>query len=297
MTAASSEPIRRVAFIGLGVMGAPMAGHLVAAGHDVTVYNRTRARADSWQARHGGRVAASPAEAAKRADVVCACVGRDEDLREVTLGADGAFETLGRGAVFVDHTTVSAAIARELADAAAERGAGFVDAPVSGGQAGAENGRLAVMAGGAAADFARVEPLLGAYAARLVHVGGAGSGQLTKMVNQICVAGLIQALAEGVDFAQRADLDIERVLEAVGGGAAQSWQMDNRARTMAAGEFDFGFAVDWMRKDLEICLAEARRNGASLPVTALVDQFYDRVQHRGGGRDDTSSLVRLLADP
>jgi 3-hydroxyisobutyrate dehydrogenase-like beta-hydroxyacid dehydrogenase len=278
-------------------MGGPMAGHLAAAGHEVTVYNRTASVAEAWRQRHGGRVAASPGEAACDADVVCACVGRDEDLRAVTLEAGGAFETLAAGAVFVDHTTVSAAIARELAAAARERGAGFVDAPVSGGQAGAENGRLAVMAGGEAADYDRVEALLDAYAARVVHVGGPGSGQLTKMVNQVCIAGLIQGLAEGVDFAGRAGLDLERVLAAIGGGAAQSWQMDNRARTMAAGEFDFGFAVDWMRKDLEICLAEARRNGARLPVAALVDQFYGDLQHRGVGREDTSSLVRLLRDP
>ncbi len=297
MSTQAEQPIRRVAFIGLGVMGAPMAAHLAAAGRDVTVFNRTRSRAEQWQARHGGAVADSPAEAAQGADAVFACVGRDEDLRAVTLGPGGVFETLAGDAVFVDHTTVSATLARELAAAAAERGAGFVDAPVSGGQAGAEQGRLAIMAGGAAAEFARVEPALAAYGARIVHVGEAGSGQLTKMVNQICVGGLVQALAEGVDFAGRAGLDIERVLEAIGGGAAQSWQMDNRARTMAAGEFDFGFAVDWMRKDLEICLAEARRNGARLPVTALVDQFYGQVQERGGGRDDTSSLVRLLARP
>ena len=289
--------VRRVAFLGLGVMGSPMAGHLAGAGFDVTVYNRTAGKARGWCDAHGGRAAATPAEAADGADAVFACVGRDEDLREVTLGPDGAFETLGKGAVFVDHTTVSAAIARELADAARARGAGFVDAPVSGGQSGAESGRLAVMAGGEQADFDRVEPVIESYAARIVRIGGPGAGQLTKMVNQICIAGLVQALSEGVDFAQRSGLDIDRVLEAIGGGAAQSWQMDNRARTMAQGEFDFGFAVDWMRKDLEICLAEARRNGAHLPVTALVDQFYAAVQQRGGGRNDTSSLIRLLAEP
>jgi len=292
-----ASSVRRVAFLGLGVMGGPMAGHLAGAGFDVTVYNRTATKANTWCETHPGHAAGTPAEAAEGADVVFACVGRDEDLREVTLGPDGAFATLGRGAVFVDHTTVSAAIARELDAAARERGAGFVDAPVSGGQSGAESGRLAVMAGGSAADFERVKPVIDAYAARVVRVGEAGSGQLTKMVNQICIAGLVQALSEGVDFAQRAGLDIDRVLEAIGGGAAQSWQMDNRVRTMAQGEFDFGFAVDWMRKDLEICLAEARRNGARLPVTALVDQFYGAVQQRGGGRDDTSSLVRLLAEP
>ncbi len=293
----ADTPIERVAFIGLGVMGGPMAGHLARAGYDVTVYNRSADKARAWCDIYGGAAADSPAAAAAGAQVVCACVGRDDDLRAVTLGTDGAFEALEAGAVFVDHTTVSAAIARELAAAATERGAGFVDAPVSGGQAGAESGRLAVMAGGEEAHFARVEPLLQAYAARLVHVGGTGAGQLTKMVNQICVAGLVQALAEGVDFAQRSGLDIDRVLEVIGGGAAQSWQMDNRAKTMAEGRFDFGFAVEWMRKDLEICLDEARRNGARLPVTALVDQFYGQVQQRGGHRDDTSSLIRLLADP
>ena len=296
MKSVDEQPAYRVAFVGLGVMGGPMAAHLAAAGHDVTVYNRTRRRAEAWCETHGGALAETPADAARDADVVFACVGRDEDLRAVTLGPDGVFDALAPGSVFVDHTTVSAALARELAGAARERGAGFVDAPVSGGQAGAEQGRLAIMAGGEPADFAAVEPLLAAYAARLVHVGGAGAGQLTKMVNQICVAGLIQALAEGMAFAGRAELDIERVLSAIGGGAAQSWQMDNRARTMVAGEFDFGFAVDWMRKDLEICLDEARRNGARLPVTALVDQFYAEVQQRGGGREDTSSLVRRLTD-
>ena len=297
MTTSSEPTPRRVAFIGLGVMGGPMAGHLAAAGHDVTVYNRTRATAEAWCDTHGGRLAETPAEAARDAELVFACVGRDEDLRAVTLESDGAFETLGSGAVFIDHTTVSAEIARELAGEAKARGAGFVDAPVSGGQAGAENGRLAVMAGGGEADFAAAQPVIQAYAARVVHIGEAGAGQLTKMVNQICIAGLVQALSEGVDFAGRAGLDIERVLEAIGGGAAQSWQMDNRARTMAEGEFDFGFAVDWMRKDLEICMAEGRRNGATLPVTALVDQFYGQVQTRGGGRNDTSSLIRLLSQP
>ena len=297
MTTSGDGAIERVAFLGLGVMGGPMAGHLARAGYEVTVYNRTRERAETWADTHGGRVADSPAEAARGAQAVLACVGRDEDLREVTLGADGAFGSLEPGAVFVDHTTVSAAIARELSAEAERIGAGFVDAPVSGGQAGAEAGRLAIMCGGAAPVFARVEPVMQAYGARIVRIGEAGAGQLTKMVNQFCIAGLVQALSEGVDFAGRADLDIERVLEAIGGGAAQSWQMDNRARTMAEGRFDFGFAVDWMRKDLEICLAEARRNGSQLPVTALVDQFYAQVQRRGGGRDDTSSLVRLLADP
>ncbi len=293
----TGAPLKRVAFIGLGVMGAPMARHLAEAGFEVTVYNRTRSRAQAWVEANGGRLAETPAEAARGADVVCACVGRDADLREVTLDADGAFASLASGAVFVDHTTVSAALARELAGEAEQRGAGFVDAPVSGGQAGAENARLAIMAGGADEAFARVRPVLDTYGARVVQVGAAGAGQLTKMVNQICIGGLIQALAEGVDFAQRADLDLERVLEAIGGGAAQSWQMDNRARTMAQGQFDFGFAVDWMRKDFAICLDEARRTGAQLPVTALVDQFYAQIQARGGGGEDTSSLIRLLSRP
>lgn len=293
----AAAPIRRIAFIGLGVMGGPMARHLVEAGFDVIVYNRTRSRAEAWIEANGGGLAETPAAAASGADVVCACVGRDADLREVTLGADGAFASLAPGAVFVDHTTVSAALARELAGEAEQRGAGFVDAPVSGGQAGAENARLAIMAGGGDDAFARVRPVLDTYGARVVQVGGAGAGQLTKMVNQICIGGLIQALAEGIDFADRAELDVERVLEAIGGGAAQSWQMDNRARTMAQGRFDFGFAVDWMRKDLAICLDEARRTGAQLPVTALVDQFYAQIQERGGGGDDTSSLIRLLSKP
>ncbi len=293
----ADTPIQRVAFLGLGVMGGPMAGHLARAGYEVAVYNRTPAKATEWTRTYGGTVAETPAQAAAGAQAVFACVGRDADLRAVTLEPDGAFEALERGAVFVDHTTVSAAIARELAQAAAEREAGFVDAPVSGGQAGAEQARLAIMAGGTEADFARVEPVLQTYAARLVHVGGAGAGQLTKMVNQICIGGLIQGLAEGVDFAQRAGLDLDRVLEVVGGGAAQSWQMDNRAQTMAEGRFDFGFAVEWMRKDLEIVLDEARRTGASLPVTALVDQFYGQLERRGYAREDTSSLIRLLADP
>jgi 3-hydroxyisobutyrate dehydrogenase-like beta-hydroxyacid dehydrogenase len=293
----SQQPIERVAFLGLGVMGGPMAGHLARAGYAVTVFNRTRSRAEAWQAEYGGTVAATPAAAAAGADVVFACVGRDSDLRAVTLEADGAFEALSPGAVFVDHTTVSAALARELAAAAEASGAGCVDAPVSGGQAGAQQGTLAIMAGGSDADWSRVAPLVGAYAARAVRIGEAGAGQLTKMVNQICIAGLVQGLAEGVDFADRAGLDIDAVLAAIGGGAAQSWQMDNRARTMAAGAFDFGFAVDWMRKDLAICLDEARRNGAQLPVAALVDQFYGAIQDRGGGRDDTSSLIRLLQQP
>lgn len=290
----TTTPPKRIAFIGLGVMGGPMAGHLVAAGYDVVVYNRTRSRAEAWQARHGGRLAATPAEACADADVAMTCVGRDEDVRAVVRGAEGVEQSLPPGAVLVDHSTVSASLARELGAELTDSGRGFVDAPVSGGQAGAEQGRLAIMAGGSSADFAAVEPLLAAYGARIVHMGDCGTGQLTKMVNQICIAGLVQGLAEGVDFAQRAELDIERVLEAIGGGAAQSWQMDNRARTMARDEFDFGFAVDWMRKDLRICTEEARINGASLPVAALVDQFYGRLQELGHGREDTSSLIRLL---
>jgi len=291
----SDHEHRRVAFVGLGTMGAPMAGHLAAVGHALTVFNRTRARAEAWQARHGGRVADSPADAARGADIVFTCVGRDDDLRAVTLAADGVLAGLGTGAVLVDHSTVSAELARELAGHCAGAGGAFIDAPVSGGQAGAENARLAVMAGGPAQAWARVEAVIAAYAARAERLGEAGSGQLAKMVNQICVAGLVQALAEGVEFARRADLDIDRVLAIVGGGAAQSWQLDNRGRTMAEGRFDFGFAVDWMRKDLAICLDEARRNGAPLPVTALVDQLYGRLQDHGHGRDDTSSLIRLLA--
>jgi 3-hydroxyisobutyrate dehydrogenase len=284
----------RVAFIGLGVMGYPMAGHLAKAGHDVTVYNRTASRAEAWTAGNGQAQAATPAEAARGAEIVFACVGNDEDLRGVTIGADGAFEGLGPGAVFVDHTTASAAVARELAAVAAGKGFGFVDAPVSGGQAGAENGVLTVMCGGAEADYARAEPVIAAYARSCRLLGAVGSGQLTKMVNQICIAGLVQGLSEGLAFAQKAGLDGEAVLDVIGKGAAGSWQMENRGRTMLADKFDFGFAVDWMRKDLGICLEEANRNGAALPATALIDQFYKDVQGLGGGRWDTSSLIRRL---
>jgi 3-hydroxyisobutyrate dehydrogenase-like beta-hydroxyacid dehydrogenase len=285
----------RVAFIGLGVMGGPMAGHLAAKGHEVTVYNRTPARAEAWVARHGHRSAPSPAEAAEGAEIVFACVGNDADLRSVTLGDDGAFSGLEPGAVFVDHTTASAAVARELAAAAAGQGAAFLDAPVSGGQAGAENGTLTVMCGGEAEPYARAEPAIMAYARACRLMGPAGSGQLTKMVNQICIAGLLQGLAEGLAFARAAGLDAEAALEVISKGAAGSWQMENRGRTMIAGEFDFGFAVDWMRKDLGICLAEADANGARLPVAALVDQFYKDVQAMGGARWDTSSLIKRLA--
>lgn len=286
----------RIAFLGLGVMGAPMARHLAAAGHDLIVYNRTAARAQAWVAQHGGRSAPTPAAAAQGADAAIACVGRDEDVEEVTLGADGAFSAMREGALFVDHTTVSARLARRLAATAAGRGLLSVDAPVSGGQAGAEEGRLAVMVGGSEAAVAAARPLIEAYAARIVHVGGDGAGQLAKMVNQIAIAGIVQGLAEALHFAKAAGLDTAKVFEAVSGGAAQSWQMVNRWATMDEGRFDFGFAVDWMRKDLGLTLAEARDNGAQLPLTALVDQFYADLQARGGGRDDTSSLIRRLAE-
>jgi 3-hydroxyisobutyrate dehydrogenase len=276
----------RIAFIGTGVMGAPMARHLAAAGHDVTVYNRTRAKAEAT----GLAVADTPAAAAQGADAVVTCVGNDTDLEQVTLGSDGAFAAMRDDAVFIDHTTVSAAIAERLAAARAL----VVDAPVSGGQAGAEQGKLAVMCGGTAEAVARAEPVMQAYAARIVHVGAAGAGQRTKMVNQICIAGVLQGLSEAVRFAQKADLDLDKVLEAVSGGAAQSWQMVNRWPTMTKGEFDFGFAIDWMRKDLGLALDEGGRIGATLPMTALVDQFYAEVQAMGGGRQDTSALVRRL---
>ena len=284
----------KVAFLGLGVMGSPMAGHLAAKGHEVTVYNRTSAKADAWVKTHGGAHAATPRDAAGGADMVFACVGNDDDLRSVTLGDEGAFAGMQRGAIFVDHTTASAEVARELAEAADNRGLGFIDAPVSGGQAGAENGILTVMCGGDAATYAKVEAAIGSYARACRLMGPAGSGQLTKMVNQICIAGLVQALSEGVHFAKRAGLDVEAVLDVISKGAAGSWQMENRGRTMNANEFDFGFAVDWMRKDLGILLDEGRRNGASLPVTAIVDQFYADVQAIGGKRWDTSSLIARL---
>ena len=285
----------KIAFLGLGTMGYPMAGHLrVKGGHELTVYNRTAAKAARWVAQYGGRAAATPAEAVKDADFVFCCVGNDNDLRAVTLGADGAFSALRKGAIFIDNTTASAGIARELDAAAKARGCGFLDAPVSGGQAGAENGVLTVMVGGDETTFAAAEPVIAAYARMVRRIGPAGDGQLAKMVNQICIAGLVQGLSEGVHFAQKAGLDIPAVMETIGKGAAGSWQMDNRWKTMAAGKFDFGFAVDWMRKDLGMCLSEARGNGASLPVTALVDQFYGEVQRLGGARWDTSSLVARL---
>ena len=288
---------QRVAFLGLGVMGYPMAGHLARAGHRVTVYNRTAEKAERWVGEFGGVAAASPCEAARDAAFVMMCVGNDHDVRAVALGESGALAGMVEGTVLVDHTTASAEVARELHAAAAAQRVGFLDAPVSGGQAGAENGTLTVMVGGDADAYAKAEPILDAYARAVTLMGSAGAGQLTKMVNQICVAGVIQGLAEGLDFAERAGLDPLRVLEVISKGAATSWQMENRGRTMVADRFDFGFAVDWMRKDLGICLAEARANGAALPVIALIDQFYARIQARGGGRWDTSSLIRLLRDP
>ncbi|MEP7275114.1 MAG: NAD(P)-dependent oxidoreductase, partial [Betaproteobacteria bacterium] len=284
----------RVAFLGLGVMGYPMAGHLAKAGHHVTVYNRNDAKASRWLTEHGGTSAASPADAARDAEFVMMCVGNDDDVRAVATGASGALVAMRAGATLVDHTTASAQVARELHAAAAAKDVGFLDAPVSGGQAGAESGKLTIMVGGDAAVYARTEGVLSTYARAVTLMGGPGAGQLTKMVNQICVAGVVQGLAEGLNFALRAGLDAERVLDVISKGAAQSWQMENRGKTMIVDKFDFGFAVDWMRKDLAICLAEARANGAALPVIALLDQFYARLQERGGGRLDTSSLIRLL---
>ena len=285
----------KAAFIGLGVMGYPMAGHLAAKGFEVTVYNRTGSKAERWAAQHKGRTAPTPAKAAEGADLVLTCVGNDDDLRAVVKGADGAFAGLKQGAMLVDHTTTSAIVARELYAEAKDRGIGFLDAPVSGGQAGAENGALTVMVGGDASIFDRARPAMDCYGRAVTLMGPSGAGQLTKMVNQICIAGLVQALSEGMNFAQRAGLDGNLVLDVISKGAAQSWQMENRGRTMLKGEYEFGFAVDWMRKDLGICLQEADRNGARLPVTAIVDQFYKHVQKRGGSRYDTSSLMLLLA--
>jgi 3-hydroxyisobutyrate dehydrogenase len=289
------ETMAKVAFVGLGVMGYPMAGHLkTKGGHDVTVYNRTGAKADKWVAQYGGKSAPTPKAAAQGQDFVMMCVGNDNDLREVTLGDNGVYAGAGKGAIVVDHTTASAAIARELHAEAKKRDFQFVDAPVSGGQAGAENGVLTVMCGGDEATFAKAEKVIAAYARACNLLGSPGSGQLAKMVNQICIAGTVQGLAEGLHFAQQAGLDIEKLIATISKGAAQSWQMENRYKTMTAGKFDFGFAVDWMRKDLSICLDEARRNGAHLPVAALVDQFYSEVQKMGGKRWDTSSLIALL---
>jgi 3-hydroxyisobutyrate dehydrogenase len=285
----------KLAFLGLGVMGYPMAGHLKnKGGHAVTVYNRTAAKAEKWVAQHGGAGKPTPKEAAAGQDFVMCCVGNDADLRAVTLGPDGAFAGMAKGAVFVDHTTASAEIARELHVEAKKRGFDFVDAPVSGGQAGAENGALTVMCGGETEPYGRAEKVIAAYARMCKLLGPPGAGQLTKMVNQICIAGLVQGLAEGIHFAKKAGLDVEAVIETISKGAAQSWQMENRYKTMNAGKFDFGFAVDWMRKDMSICLGEARKNGANLPVTALVDQFYSDVQKMGGKRWDTSSLIARL---
>ncbi|WP_149587042.1 NAD(P)-dependent oxidoreductase [Tabrizicola flagellatus] len=284
----------KVSFLGLGVMGFPMAGHLAAKGHEVTVYNRSPARAEAWVARHPGRSAPTPRAAAEGAEFVMACVGNDDDLAQVCLGPDGAFAGMGKGAIFVDHTTVSARITRRLSEEAATLGLGFVDAPVSGGQAGAENGQLSIMCGGRPEDYARAEPVMASYARICRRLGDSGAGQLAKMMNQICIAGLMQGLSEALAFGEKAGLDGEAVVEVISQGAAGSWQMVNRHKTMLKGEFDFGFAVDWMRKDLAICLDTADEIGARLPVTALVDQFYKDVQLMGGGRNDTSSLIRRL---
>ncbi|MEM1266232.1 MAG: NAD(P)-dependent oxidoreductase [Pseudomonadota bacterium] len=284
----------KTAFLGLGVMGYPMAGHLAAKGHEVVVYNRTAAKAAAWVEQCGGSHRATPAEAAAGAEIVFACVGNDDDLRSITTAEGGAFAAMASGAVFVDHTTASAEVARELYSAAKAKGFDFIDAPVSGGQAGAENGALTVMCGGDAAPYDRVAPVIDAFAKSCRLMGASGAGQLTKMVNQICIAGLLQGLSEGMTFCSKAGLDGEAVLDVISKGAAGSWQMDNRGKTMLADEFDFGFAVDWMRKDLGICLAEADRNGTQLPVTAMIDQFYKDVQSMGGGRWDTSSLMRRL---
>jgi 3-hydroxyisobutyrate dehydrogenase len=287
----------KVAFLGLGVMGYPMARHLKSKGHEVTVYNRTGPKAEKWVSENGGRLGKTPREAAEGQEIVFCCVGNDDDLREVVIGRDGAFDGMKSGAIFVDHTTASAVVARELHAKGAEKGVGFVDAPVSGGQAGAENGVLTVMCGGEEAAYAKAEPVIMSYARACRLLGPVGSGQLTKMINQICIAGLVQGLSEGIHFGKRAGLDIEAVLDVISKGAAGSWQMENRGKTMNQGKFDFGFAVDWMRKDLSICLGEARKNGAQLPVTALVDQFYAEVQKMGGSRWDTSSLIARLERP
>lgn len=286
----------KVAFIGLGVMGYHMAGHLKSGGHDVTVYNRTTSKAEAWVKEHGGALAATPRQAAEGAEIVFTCVGNDNDLRRVVLGDDGIFAGMTDGAVLVDNTTASANVARELYAAAKDKGLGFIDAPVSGGEAGAQNGVLTVMCGGDQDVFDRAQPVIDCYARAVTLLGPAGSGQLTKMVNQICIAGLLQGLSEGMNFGTRAGLDMAKVLDVISKGAAQSWQMENRGTTMCQGEFEFGFAVDWMRKDLGICLEEAHNNGARLPVTALVDQFYAQVQARGGSRWDTSSLMHLLVN-
>jgi len=284
----------KIAFIGLGVMGHPMAGHLQKAGHDVTVYNRTIEKARGWQKQYGGNVAETPAEAAEKAEFVFSCVGNDHDLRHVMTSSIGAFQSLSAESIVIDHTTASADVARELYEDGKTKAIHFIDAPISGGQAGAENGQLTVMCGGDPESYAKAESLIGCFAKSCVHMGPSGSGQLAKMINQICIAGLMQGLAEGINFGQRAGLDMDKVIEVISKGAAQSWQMDNRASTMIRGDFDFGFAVEWMRKDLSFCLDESKKNGARLPVTALVDQFYAQVEARGGRRWDTSSLINLL---
>ena len=286
----------KTAFIGLGVMGYPMAGHLKKAGHQVTIYNRTASKAEQWVQEYGGMKASTPADAAKEADFVMACVGNDDDLREITCGTNGAFFGMSQGSVFIDHTTVSAKVTRELSENAAEQGFSFLDAPISGGQAGAENGMLTVMVGGDPAAFERAQPVMDAYSRMIKLLGPSGYGQMTKMVNQICIAGLVQGLSEGIHFAKAVGLDVEAVIETISKGAAQSWQMENRYKTMNEGEYNHGFAVDWMRKDLGITLEEARSNGAHLPVTALVDQFYSEIQAMGGRRWDTSSLLVRLED-
>ncbi|MEQ8441758.1 MAG: NAD(P)-dependent oxidoreductase [Alphaproteobacteria bacterium] len=287
----------KVAFLGLGVMGYPMAGHLkTKGGHDVTVFNRTFAKAEKWASEFGGSAKKTPREAAEGAEIVFCCVGNDDDLRSVVLGDDGAFAGMASGTIFVDHTTASADVARELHAAGKERGIGFIDAPVSGGQAGAENGVLTVMCGGDADVYAKAEGAIDSFAKSCLLMGSSGAGQLTKMVNQICIAGLLQGLSEGMNFGKKAGLDMEKVIDVISKGAAGSWQMENRGSTMCEGKFDFGFAVDWMRKDLDICLGEAKNNGARLPVTAMIDQFYAQVQARGGNRWDTSSLIHLLAN-
>jgi 3-hydroxyisobutyrate dehydrogenase len=284
----------KVAFIGLGVMGFPMAGYISKAGHDVTVYNRTAAKAEKWAQTYKGKTASTPAEAAKEADFVFTCVGNDNDLKEVTTGPEGAFQNVKKGAVFIDNTTASAKVARELFNIATEKGFGFLDAPVSGGQAGAENGALTVMVGGEESDYKKAEPVIDCYSKKIKLLGSAGSGQLAKMVNQICIAGLVQALSEGIRFGQNAGLNVEDVIEVISKGAAQSWQMENRFKTMIEDKFDYGFAVDWMRKDLGIAMEEAKSNGSKLPVTEIVDQYYAEVQKNGGNRFDTSSLITLL---
>jgi 3-hydroxyisobutyrate dehydrogenase len=292
----NASEIRHISFIGLGTMGYPMAGHLVRSGYEVRVYNRTTERSQEWVSQYGGKSVASPAEAAEGSQVVCACVGNDKDLREVTIGKYGAFHSLEKNAVFIDHTTASAENARELAVSCANSGASFLDAPVSGGQVGAENGVLTVMVGGERETFDKVRKMIESYARNVAWMGPVGNGQLTKMVNQICIAGLLQGLSEGINFAERASLNVNDVLDVISKGAAQSWQMDNRGATMYQDEFNFGFAVDWMRKDLEMCLDEARRNGSLLPITTLLNERYGKIQTLGGGRWDTSSLIRLLRD-